>query len=390
MNSGVSTMSTRHYKYELSVVLPCLNEEESIGICVEKISQVFSEQNVSGEIIVVDNGSTDRSVEIIKNKYSSVKLFFEQERGYGSALRHGIEKTQGKYIIMGDMDDTYDFLEIPKLLQSLRQGYDLVMGSRFRGKILPGAMTWSHRYIGNPILSGMLKLFFGGNISDAHCGLRGFSKEAYKKMGAHTTGMEFASEMVIHALKKKLKITEVPITYYSRKGESKLSSFRDAWRHIRFMLIYSPGYLFLFPGLILFLLSFFTTVKLVFGPIYFLGRGWDIHVMVFASMFTLLGWQILNLGFAAKVFAHAISLEEDGFIIKIGKLITLERALLLGIVIAVVGISIFSYVFYIWVKANFGELTQVKKALLGLILVVMGLQTFFTAFFTSMIQVKYR
>ncbi|MFQ3675163.1 MAG: glycosyltransferase family 2 protein [Endomicrobiia bacterium] len=376
--------------YELSVVLPCLNERLSIGICIEKIKKVFEENSIKGEIIVVDNGSTDGSVELVRKEFPFVKLFFEYEKGYGSALRRGIEESQGKYIIMGDADDTYDFLEIPKFLKYLREGYDLVMGSRFKGKILKGAMTWSHRYIGNPILSGMLRLLFGGKVSDAHCGLRGFSKEAYKIMGLHTTGMEFASEMVIHSLKKRLKIVDVPISYYPRKGESKLSSFRDAWRHIRFMLLYSPGYLFLYPGIIIFLISFIVTVKLVFGNIYFLGRGWGIHVMVFSAMFTLFGWQLLNLGLAAKSFAQTILLEEDKLIKKVLKIINLERAMVFGLGLVFVGLVVIGYIFYIWYKNNFGALTQVETALLSLTIIIMGLQTIFTAFLISMFQIKYR
>lgn len=172
----------KEYELELSVVLPCLNEEKAIGVCIEKIIKVFQQENISGEIIVVDNGSTDKSVEIVRKNYPEVKLLFEKEKGYGAALRRGIESAKGKYILMGDADDSYDFLEIPKFLKFLREGYELVMGSRFKGKILPGAMSWSHRYIGNPILSGILRLFFGGEISDSHCGLRAFSKQAYEKM----------------------------------------------------------------------------------------------------------------------------------------------------------------------------------------------------------------
>ena len=373
---------------ELAVVLPCLNEEETIGVCIDKIKKVFEKENIDGEIIVVDNGSTDNSVKIAKEKGATV--LYEKERGYGNALRRGIEAADAKFIIMGDADDTYDFLEIPKFLRLLREGYDLVMGSRFKGKILEGAMSFSHRYIGNPILSGMLRAFFGGNISDAHCGLRGFSKEAYNKMGLRTTGMEFASEMVIHALKKGLKITEVPIVYYPRKGKSKLSSFRDAWRHIRFMLLYSPDYLFFYPGLLLFVLSFIATIKFLKGPIYLFGRAWDIHVMVFTSMLTILGWQILNIGISAKIFAHTIGLEEKKFTKLILKIFTLERMILLGIIFILVGVIIIGRIFYIWANNNFGPLYQVKTALFSLILIVMGIQTIFNSFLSSLVQIKYK
>ena len=372
---------------EVSVIIPCLNEEESIATCIEKVKEVYQKQQIAGEIIVVDNGSSDRSVEIARQ--SGARVIFEEEKGYGRALRRGIGAAQGQYIIMGDGDDTYDFREIYRFIELLRQGYDLVMGSRFAGKILPGAMTWSHRYIGNPLLSGMLRFLFKGKISDAHCGLRAFTKAAYEKMGLHTTGMEFASEMVIHALKKNMRIAEVPITYHPRKGQSKLSSLRDAWRHIRFMLLYSPDYLFLGPGLLIFLFSFLVLLRLLFGPIYLFGRSWDIHVLVFAAMFTLLGWQVLNLALVAKIFARQIELEEDkdNWFLKI---INLEKLLVFGIGMFIAGTFIIGRIFYIWAANNFGELSQIKTALFALTLVVMGLQTVFSAFLTSMLQIKYR
>lgn len=372
---------------ELSVVLPCLNEEESIAFCIKKIQKAFLDKKINGEIIVVDNGSTDKSVEISKSLGATV--IFEEQKGYGSALRRGIEESSGKYIVMGDADDTYDYLEIPKFLELLRNGYDLVMGSRSKGKMMPGAMTWSHRYIGNPILSGMLRIFFGGSVSDSHCGLRAFSKEAYKKMNLHTTGMEFASEMVIHSLKKKLKIAEVPIIYHPRKGESKLSSFSDAWRHIRFMLLYSPNYLFLLPGSILFILSFIMTMRFLFGPIWFAGRNWDIHVMVFTAISTLIGWQIFTLGFSAKLHAHQIGLEESSFTKRFVEIFTLEKALLLGLIFFLIGIGCSLYIILAWLPAR-GELCQVKTGIFAILMLAIGLQTTFSAFLMSMLQIKYR
>jgi glycosyltransferase involved in cell wall biosynthesis len=374
---------------EISVVLPCLNEQDSIGICIDKIQKVYSEMKVDGDIIVVDNGSTDRSVEIAKSK--QVRVYSEPVKGYGSALRRGIDESDAKYVVMADSDDTYDFLELPKFIDKLREGYDLVMGSRFRGNILPGAMTWSHRYIGNPILSGILRVLFGGGVSDSHCGLRGFSKDAYKRMGLHTTGMEFASEMVIHAIKKKLKTAEIPITYYPRKGESKLVGIRDAWRHMRFMLLYSPNHLFMIPAGIIFVAGFVLLLRLLFGPIYFAGRSWDLHVAVFASMLSILGWQVLNLGFAAKVYIHVIGLEETKTMKKIlDDIFTLERALVLGSVIFLAGLLMSCYIILIWAKGHFGELAQFKNGIFSLTMIVMGLQTIFTSFLTSVLQIKYR
>jgi len=377
-------------KLQFSVVLPCLNEENSIEICIKKIKSVFEKERIYGEIIVVDNGSTDKSVEIVK-KYTDVKLLFEPQKGYGSALRCGIENAQGEYIIMGDADNTYDFYEIPKFLEKLKEGYDLVIGSRFKGKILKGAMSFSHRYIGNPILSGMLRVFFGGNISDAHCGLRGFTKQAYQKMVLRTTGMEFASEMVIHALKKKLKIAEIPITYYPRIGESKLSSFRDAWRHIRFMLLYSPDYLFLFPGIILFLAGFIISFGILAkGHISLFGRMWGVHVLFFSSVITLVGWQILNIWFSAKVYTHIIGLEESNFIKKLMNFLTLEKTLVFGLIIFFTGLIGLLYIVYIWAKTNFGPLEELRLGIFSTMLAAMGIQTIFSAFLSSVLQIKYK
>ena len=373
---------------DVTLVIPCINEEKTIGACIRKAQASFSRSKLDGEIIVVDNGSWDRTVEISQN--AGAVVIKETARGYGSALRRGIEAAKGTCIVMGDGDDTYDFTEIDKFAAKLKEGYDLVMGSRFKGKILPGAMTWSHRYVGNPILSGMLRLFFGGYISDSHCGLRAFTKEAYKKMDLHTTGMEFASEMVIHCLKKKLKIAEIPITYYPRLGESKLDSFKDAWRHMRFMLVYSPNYVFLLPGAIIFIPSFMLTVRLVFGPVHVFGRYWDIHPMVIFSMFTILGWQIMNLGFSAKVFASAISLERTPWIKALTKAITLERSIVFGFGLILAGFILIGYIFYIWHMGDFGALKEINTGVLALTMTVMGFQTIFTAFLTSMLQIKYR
>ncbi|MBN1622340.1 MAG: glycosyltransferase family 2 protein [Endomicrobiales bacterium] len=373
---------------EITVVIPCLNEEKTISPSIEKAKQGIKNSGLEGEVVVVDNGSTDASIEIAEK--SGARIIYEKRKGYGSALRRGVEEAKGEYIIMGDADDTYDFSILDQFVEKLKQGYDLVMGSRFKGKILPGAMTWSHRYIGNPILSGILGIFFGGNISDSHCGLRAFTKTSYNKMGLHTTGMEFASEMVIHSLKKKLRITEIPIVYYARKGESKLQSLPDAWRHMRFMLLYSPNYLFLLPGLIFFAIGFILTIRLFYGSINFAGRPWDIHVMVFSSLLAIVGWQILNIGFSAKIYAHQVGLEGSEFTSKILNMFTLERSLILGVLLFVLGLAFSAYIIVIWALDGFGELAQVKAGLVSLTLVAMGIQTIFAGFLASMLQIKYR
>jgi glycosyltransferase involved in cell wall biosynthesis len=373
---------------EVTVVLPCLNEEKTIASCVQKAMAAFRQLKTDGEVVVVDNGSTDKSVEIaLENGARVVK---ETRKGYGSALRCGIEEARGEYIVMGDADDTYDFTQVSAFVKRLKEGYELVMGSRFSGNILPGAMTWSHRYIGNPILSGMLRLFFGGSVSDAHCGLRAFTKTAYRKMDLHTTGMEFASEMVIHALKKKLRISEIAITYYPRAGESKLSSLRDAWRHMRFMLIYSPNYLFFFPGMAFFFIGFLLTLRIFFGSLEFMGRIWDTHVMVFSSLSSIIGWQILMLGLAAKTFAAVVGLEEGKWTHRILGVFTLERSIIVGILLFLSGIGLSIYILVIWALTDFGALYQIKTGIVSVTLVAMGITTIFAAFLTSMLQIRYR
>lgn len=223
-------------KIDVSVVMPCLNEEETLGTCIEKAQSTLKALDVRGEVVVADNGSTDASVAIAERL--GARVVHQPTRGYGAAYLAGFAAAQGQYIVMGDSDDTYDFTDLARFITPLREGYDLVMGNRFKGEILPGAMSWSHRYIGNPILSGILRFLFGTSISDSHCGMRAFTAEAYKRMELQTPGMEFASEMVIKAVTEGLKIHEIPITYSPRAGESKLNSIRDAVRHLRFMLKY--------------------------------------------------------------------------------------------------------------------------------------------------------
>ncbi len=221
---------------EISIVMPCLNEEETLGICIEKAQSTLKSLGIQGEVIVADNGSTDNSVVITERL--GARVVHQSIRGYGAAYLAGFASAKGQYIIMGDSDDTYDFTDLERFITPLQNGYDFVIGNRFKGTILPGAMPWARRYIGNPILSGMLRILFGTYISDSHCGMRSFTADAYKRMGLQTTGMEFASEMVIKAVQTNLKILEIPIIYHPRGGESKLNAVRDAWRHIRFMLKY--------------------------------------------------------------------------------------------------------------------------------------------------------
>lgn len=380
-------MSDSNTNIEVSVVMPCLNEEETIGECIRKAMKSFEEHNIRGEVVVSDNGSTDDSVKIAQSL--GARVVHQPDRGYGNAYHKGISEAKGRYIIIGDSDDTYNFSEVYKFLEPLRNGYELVMGSRLRGTILPGAMPWLHRFIGNPFLSWFLNRLFHTGISDSHCGMRAFTKEAYQKMHLKTTGMEFASEMVINASKAHLKITEIPITYYPRKGESKLHSFRDGWRHMRFMLMYSPTHLFLIPGILIMLLGMGLMLVLLKGPVFLFGHGFDLHFIVLGGILTLLGYQIVNLGIFAKSISYSKNiLVDDSFIVKLYKKFTLEKGIMIGLGIFLLGFAINLLILVSWVKSGFGELGRVREALLGLILIVMGIQTIFSSFILSMLQIK--
>lgn len=368
----------------VSVVLPCLNEEETVGLCVDKIREVFAKENINGEIVVVDNGSTDSSRQICESR--GVRVVSEPVRGYGAAYLRGLREAKGKYVIIADSDNTYDFYDIPKFIDCLKKGGDFVMGSRFKGKMQKGAMSWSHRYIGNPILSGLTRLFFRTRLSDIHCGMRAFTSAAYNCMGLSTAGMEFATEMVVAALQNNLKICEVPVNYYPRKGESKLMPLADAWRHIRFMLLYCPVWLYFIPGAVGFIFGIGILLLLLRGPFLFLGRYWDIHLMVFASVFCIFSYQILNLG----VYAHTFAIRQ-GFL-KYDKLtlffqrhFNLERGLILGGAVFAVGFIITLFIFLEWFARHFGAMYRIREAILAMTLFVIGLQTIFSSFFISLL-----
>jgi len=290
----------------VSVVIPCLNEANSLGSCIDKAVTAFRAAGLAGEVIVADNGSTDGSMQIAEER--GARVVRVEERGYGSALRAGIAAARGPFIVMGDADDSYDFGEVPKFAEMLRQGYDVVMGNRFRGEIKPKAMPWHHKYIGNPGLTALLNLFFRTGIGDSHCGMRGFTRAVYERMDLRSTGMEFASEFVIKAAQLKARITEIPITLWpdKRGRPPHLRSFRDGWRHLRFMLLYAPNWLFLLPGGALLAAGLFLVFWLLPGPRQISPRViLDIHTMIFGVMFTLLGVQILSIGSFAKVFSYA-------------------------------------------------------------------------------------
>src|SRR5690242_2525278 len=291
----------------VSVVIPCLNEEGNIEHCVSVAKGVLEEHAIPGEVIVADNASEDRSAELATA--AGARVVHEPRRGYGSAYLAGFSAARGRYIVMADADLTYDFHEIPKFVEHLDAGAEMVMGDRM-DNIHPGAMPWLHRYVGNPVLTGILNLFFRTGISDAHCGMRALRRDVLPRLDLRTTGMEFASEMVIRASKEKLRISEFPIQYHPRGGESKLSSWRDGWRHLRFLLVHSPTHLFILPGAVMAFLGVLISA-LVLSQVDLFGRAWDLHTMIAGSLLTIIGTQVVALGLAAHAYGKYFMGEKD-------------------------------------------------------------------------------
>lgn len=371
----------------ISIVMPCLNEEEGIAAAIENAQAALVKYGLPGEIIICDNGSTDRSVEIAES--CGVHVVHERTRGYGSAYMRGIREARGAYVVMADADGTYDLKEMGLFINKLDEGYDVVMGNRFKGNFCPEAMAWSHRYIGNPLLSGILNLFFHTGVGDAHSGMRAFRRDAYERMHLNTTGMEFASEMVINASKAGLKITEVPISYYPRKGRSKLNTMRDGWRHLRFMLLYSPTHLFLAPGLALFLLGLVGELLLLPGPLEIAGRGYEIHAMIAASTLFLIGWQTISLGIFARTFSLTEHFDrEDRLLATLYRHFTLERGLIVGTLILAIGLGINLYLLESWIARGFSSLYRAHSALFAASLTVLGVEIIFSSFLLSIFSIR--
>ncbi len=376
---------------DVSVVIPCLNEENSVGICVSKAMDAFRLAGLRGEVVVADNGSTDGSVEIAEKL--GARVVRVEARGYGSALRAGIAAARGAFIVMGDADDSYDFSEVPRFVDKWRQGNDVVMGNRFRGEIKPGAMPWHHKYLGNPALSSVLNLFFHAGIGDSHCGMRGFTRAVYERMDLRSTGMEFASEFVIKAAQLGAKMAEIPVTLWpdKRGRPPHLRSFRDGWRHLRFMLLYAPNWLFVLPGAAFVLLGLLLVFWLLPGPRTIASRiTLDVHTMIFGVIFTLLGAQILSIGAFAKVFSYAERFDRSGTVSlkRVLKRVTLESGLLLGGVLFFAGLAGCAWVTWQWVASGFGPLAQIRQVLFWAMWLFLGLQTIFASFFLSMLGIS--
>jgi glycosyltransferase involved in cell wall biosynthesis len=387
-------MSAQH-SVDLSIVMPCLNEAETLAVCIEKALKGLRSAGISGEVIVADNGSTDGSVGIAEK--NGARVVHVTAKGYGNALRGGIEAARGQWIIMGDADDSYDFREAGRFMEKLREGHDLVMGCRLPtggGTIKPGAMPWKNRWIGNPSLSFLGRLFFKTPVRDFHCGLRAFSRDAYNRMELKTTGMEFASEMVMKASLRSMRISEVPITLHpdGRSRPPHLRPWRDGWRHLRFMLIYSPRWLFLVPGLILTVLGALASVWIFLAPRHVGGIEFDAGSLLVACMGAIVGVQLVAFACFTKAFAIAEGLlPEDPRFSKALRLITLERGLIAGILISLAGAGLLAWSIYLWSRVDFGSLPypeNLRRLILAVTLIVIGLQTVFSSFFLGVLGLK--
>ena len=375
---------------ELSVVMPCLNEAETLGTCIGKVQRAFAEHAIVGETVVADNGSSDGSPEIAHRL--GARVVHVAAKGYGSALMGGITAARGRYVIMGDADDSYDFLEIPRFLERLREGYDLVQGCRLEsggGQVMPGAMPFLHRWWGNPMFSALARGWFGAPIHDVYCGMRGFSRAFYQGLQLRSTGMEFATEMIIRASITRARIAEVPITLHP-DGRTlhapHLKTFRDGWRTMRFFLLYSPRWLFMMPGLALILVGLIGYAVAMPGLTVH-GINFDVHTMLVASLAIIAGYQSLAFAVATKLYAvsHGL-LPDDDRLSRLLEYVNLERGLIAGLALIVVGLVLLGTAVNEWRMAHFGALQYavgMRSVIPGVTLIMLGLQTVLTNFFLA-------
>ena len=371
---------------EVSVVIPCLNEAENIEETVRLSQAALDSAGIVGEVVVADNGSEDGSAELATA--AGARVVHESRRGYGSAYLAGFGAARGEYIVMLDADMTYPFDEIPRFVQELRDGGQLVMGDRM-DNIEPGAMHWVNRYIGNPILSGTLNLFFRTGIRDAHCGMRGLRRDILPTLDLRTTGMEFASEMVIRAAKEKLEIREFPISYAPRMGESKLSRVRDGWRHLRFLLVHSPTHLFIVPGAALLLLGLLITI-IALAQIPIFGRQWNLHTVIAGELLCIVGTQIIALGLCAHAYGTYFMNEKDPWFDRMRARFRLEHGLLAGGAILAAGLVSAAVIIGIWIDRGLGALSEERLAATAAALIIVGLQIFFSSFLLSILGLRRR
>jgi glycosyltransferase involved in cell wall biosynthesis len=390
----VSPVADDRDDVELSVVMPCLNEAATVGICVKKAMDALELHGIRGEVIIADNGSTDGSQQIARE--FGARVVPVERRGYGSALQSGIAAAHGEFILMGDADDTYDFSQLNEFVAKLREGYDLVMGNRFLGKILPGAMPPLHRYLGNPVLTGIGRLFFKSPVGDFHCGLRAFRKDAIEDLGLRTLGMEFATEMVVKATTFGLSVTEIPTTLAPdrRDRPPHLRTWRDGWRHLRFLLLYSPRWLFLYPGIALFAAGIVISAILLPGPRAVGNVVFDVHTLLFAAMAILIGFQSVVFATFTKVFAISEGLlPEDPRLTRMFRYVTLEVGLIAGLLLILAGAGAWILGLEYWRIREFGALDPVKTLRIvipGVVCFTLGFQIILSSFFLSVLGMSRR
>jgi glycosyltransferase involved in cell wall biosynthesis len=385
ITESVDAVDEHHGSHRLlSVVIPCLNEAENIELCVTAAQAAMTRAEIAGEVIVADNGSEDGSAELAL--LAGARVVHEPRRGYGSAYLAGFAAASGEYIVMADADLTYDFEEIPSFLAALRDGADMVVGDRMEN-IHPGAMPWLHRYVGNPLLSRFLNLLFHTGVRDAHCGMRAVRSNRLERLLLRTTGMEFASEMIVRAAKEKLDIREIPIEYHPRGGESKLSSFRDGWRHLRFLLLHSPNHLFILPGALM--AAFGALISLtVLAHIPLLAREWDLHTLIGGSLLLIIGTQLVGLGLCAHAYATYFMGERDAWFDRARARLRLEHGLTLGGTVALAGAAMLFALVLDWAQRGFGSLSQERVAIFAASLLVIGIQIVFTSFLLSILGLR--
>jgi glycosyltransferase involved in cell wall biosynthesis len=380
---------------ELTILMPCLNEAETLARCIESARRGIQRAGVRGEILIADNGSTDGSPAIAEK--SGARVVAVAEKGYGSALRGGIQAASGRWILMGDADDSYDFSEADRFVKKFQEGFELVMGCRLPvggGTISPGAMPWKNRWLGNPVLSFVGRLFFKCPAHDFHCGLRGFTRAAFAKMDLQTTGMEFASEMVIKSTFKRLNITEVPVTLRpdGRSRPPHLKPWRDGWRHLRFMLLFSPRWLFLAPGILLSALGVVVAAALSLNDIRIGGIAFDVGTLAVACMTVIIGFQLVTFAFFTKVFAIAEGLlPDDPKFSRAFKFFNLEKGIGFGLLVLLAGVALLARALWIWRQADYGDLQpaeNLRRLIPSVTLIVLGVQAVFSSFFMSALGLK--
>ena len=381
----------------LSIVMPCLNEAETLATCIRKAAGALRAEGIEGEIVIADNGSTDGSREIAERE--GARVVRVAEAGYGNALRGGIEAARGRWVLMGDADDSYDFSSISGFVSKLREGHDLVMGCRLPsggGTILKGAMPWKHRWIGNPVLTFIGRLFFRSPANDFHCGMRAFTKDAYERLCLQTTGMEFASEMVIRATLAGMKIAEVPVTLHpdGRSRAPHLRSWRDGWRHLRFMLLFCPRWLFLIPGVILAVPGLMGVIALSFGNLDLGGVTLDVGTLMACAMMLLVGLQVIWFAVFTRAFAEVEGLlPPQARLRKVQESVTLEWGLVSGLVLAAGGMGLFLWAFLDWRAAGFGGISyadNLRRIIPASTMILLGIQNGFGSFFMGVLTLKRR